>query len=69
MTVPPNVKYEETFLRLEREARKQDVGLWQKEGARVAEKNGQEWRLRWENQGKCQSARGSNLSYTDEPSI
>ena len=41
MTVQPNVKYEKTFLRLEREARKQDVGLWQKEGARVAEKNGQ----------------------------
>ena len=28
MTVPPNVKYAETFLRLERKARNQKKGLW-----------------------------------------
>jgi micrococcal nuclease len=28
MTVPPNVKYAEKFLRLERTARKRNKGLW-----------------------------------------
>jgi micrococcal nuclease len=28
MTVPPNVKYADTFLKLERKARKQERGLW-----------------------------------------
>ncbi len=28
MTVPPNVKYQELFLRLEREAREEGRGLW-----------------------------------------
>ncbi|EGK06980.1 thermonuclease family protein [Kroppenstedtia eburnea] len=41
MTVPPNVKYQETFLRLEREARKKDAGLWRKEDGQEA-KTGQD---------------------------
>ncbi|GGA52815.1 hypothetical protein GCM10007416_27380 [Kroppenstedtia guangzhouensis] len=41
MTVPPNVKYQETFLRLEREARKKDAGLWRKEDDQEA-KTGQD---------------------------
>jgi len=28
MTVPPNVKYQELFLKLQREAREQKRGLW-----------------------------------------
>jgi len=28
MTVPPNVKYQELFLRLQREAREAGRGLW-----------------------------------------
>ncbi|MEE8638130.1 MAG: hypothetical protein V3T21_03695 [Candidatus Margulisiibacteriota bacterium] len=28
MTIPPNVKYQELFLKLQREAREQKKGLW-----------------------------------------
>ena len=28
LTIPPNVKYADEFLRLQRKARRQDVGLW-----------------------------------------
>jgi micrococcal nuclease len=28
MTVPPNVRYEELFLKLQREAREAERGLW-----------------------------------------
>jgi micrococcal nuclease len=34
MTVPPNVKFARTFLKLERRARNQKKGLWAKETAR-----------------------------------
>lgn len=30
MTVPPNVKYAERFIQLQREAREKNIGLWQK---------------------------------------
>jgi micrococcal nuclease len=32
MTVPPNVKYADTFLKLERKARKQNRGMWKNGG-------------------------------------
>lgn len=32
MTVPPNVKYAEEFVKLEREARENNRGLWKKKG-------------------------------------
>ncbi|MFC4075732.1 thermonuclease family protein [Salinithrix halophila] len=32
MTVPPNVKYQKTFLQLQREAQKEETGLWEKQG-------------------------------------
>ncbi len=30
MTVPPNVKHQDLFLKLQREAREEKRGLWQK---------------------------------------
>jgi len=30
MTVPPNVKHQDLFLKLQREAREEGIGLWQK---------------------------------------
>ena len=31
MTVPPNVKYSDKFLKLQRKARRKNAGLWDKE--------------------------------------
>jgi len=31
MTVPPNVKYSDKFVELERKARKQKIGLWKEQ--------------------------------------
>ena len=31
LTIPPNVKYTDEFLRLQRKARRQDMGLWGKQ--------------------------------------
>ncbi|MBN1414295.1 MAG: thermonuclease family protein [Bacteroidales bacterium] len=34
-TVPPNVKYTDEFLRLQRKARRQKKGMWEKEGRKT----------------------------------